>query len=93
MQKISKSKIEHIPREQNSRADSLSKLASCERKTQHNQQTMSSLSIRITKSFTTTIIEEDWIKSLKNFILAQEQGDVENNVSLPKKAEKFNNRG
>ena len=36
MQSFSKVEIEHIPREQNSKADSLSKLASQRRQTHHN---------------------------------------------------------
>lgn len=79
MPKFDKSKIEHIPREQNLRANSLSELESCKRQIQQNsviQQIMCIKTVGVTRCFKTTSIQNDWIKTLKEFIMAQEQGNA-----------------
>jgi len=71
MQKFSKVDIEHISREHNSIADSLSKLASYKQQTQHNsiiQQTMNSSTVGVEKCLSTTTTKDDWIKIYREFI-------------------------
>jgi len=90
MQKFNKAKIEHIPKEQNSRADSLSKLASQRRQTQHNsiiQQIMNSLAVAVERCLTTTT-KDDWIKMYKEVIKNQKQG-VKSDIIIARKAVKF----
>jgi len=91
MQNFNKVEIEHIPREQNSRADSLSKLASQRKQTQHNsiiQQTMNSLTIGVEECSTITITKDDWINLCKEVIKNQEQG-IDNDVNITRKATKL----
>ena len=91
MQNFSNVEIKHIPREQNSRDDSLSKLASQRRQTQHNsiiQRIMNSLTVGVEECLAVAKTKDVWIKSYKEIIKNQEQG-IENDVKIARKAAKF----
>jgi len=62
MQQFNIAEIEHIPREKNTKADSLSKLTSCKKQTHHNsviQQTLHFLIITTNECLAVTVEEED----------------------------------
>ena len=66
MQCFAKAEIKYIPREINSKADSLSKLASQQRQIQHNsviQQTLNEPTVGLEECFNITTTKDDWIKA------------------------------
>jgi len=84
MQCFNNVEIKHIPREQNSKADSLSKLASQRRQIQHNsiiQQTLNNPTIGIEDCSTITTTKDDWIKVYTEVIKNQEQ-DIEIDLKI-----------
>lgn len=71
--------IEHILREKNTKVDSLSKLESCKKQAHHNsiiQQTLHIPTITANECLVVTEEYEDWMVSVKKFIMAQEKGEV-----------------
>jgi len=74
MQKFNKTEIEHILREQNSRAYLLSKLVSQKRQTQHSsiiQQTMNNPTVGVERCLITATTKNEWIKMYKEVIKNQ----------------------
>jgi len=91
MQCFSKAEIKYIPRELNSKADSLSKLASQQRQVQHNsviQQTLNHPIVSLEESFNVTTTKDDWIKAYVEVIKYQEQG-IEADSKMTKKVASF----
>jgi len=91
MQCFSKAEIKYIPRELNSKADSLSKLASQQRQVQHNsviQQTLNHPTVSLEECFNVTTTKDDCIKAYVEVIKSQEQG-IEANSKMKKKVANF----
>ena len=91
MQQFGMDKIEHIPREKNTKDDSLSKLASCKKQTHHNfvtKQTLHFLTIIVNECLVLLVNVEDCMVLIKRFILAQEKGEV-GELNLVKKAASY----
>ena len=75
MENFITTEIIHIPREQNTKADSLSKLANQRRQPQHNsilQQTLHNPTIGVEECLITITKKDDWIQTYKEVIKNQE---------------------
>jgi len=91
MQCFSKAEIKYISRELNSKADSLSKLASQQRQIQHNsviQQTLNNPTVGLEECFNVTTTKDDWIKAYVEVIKNQEHC-IEVDSKIAKKAVNF----
>jgi len=91
IQEFGMSEIEHIPREKNTKVDSLSNLASCKKQTHHNsiiQQTLHFPTVTANECLDVMEEEEDWMVPIKKFIMAQEKREIRD-VSLAKKIAKY----
>jgi len=91
MQCFSKAEIKYIPRELNSKADSLSKLASQQWQIQHNsviQQTLNNPTVGLEECFNVTTTKDDWIKAYVEVIKNQEHG-IEVDSKITKKTTSF----
>jgi len=91
MQCFVKAEIKYIPREMNTKEDSLSKLASQQRQVQHNsviQQTLNQPMVSLEECFNITIAKDDWIKAYVEVIKNQEQG-IEVDPKMIKKNSQF----
>jgi len=85
-------KISHVKRQDNLRADILSKLATAKTKGRHAtiiQQTLSASSVPVRECMVTEQGEEDGVSDMKKVIKDREEGKDGHDLSLAKKASRF----
>ncbi|XP_068486585.1 uncharacterized protein [Phaseolus vulgaris] len=85
-------KISHVKRQNNLRADTLSKLATAKMKGRHAtviQQTLSAPSVPVGECMVTEQGEEDWVSDMKKVNKDREEGKDGHDLSLAKKASRF----
>jgi len=85
-------KISHVKRQDNLRADTLSKLATAKTKGRHAsviQQILSAPSVSIGECMVTEKGEEDWVSDMKKAVKDREEGKDDHNLPLSKKASRF----